>query len=88
MRLRKATQSTFKIAPTWVKSIAVNRNGECWGFEVTVADLELNNRRFWCALMSKETVFLGSGFDTTNWQNSAINSWEVKAEMRQRKNID
>lgn len=86
MRLKKATQATFKIAPPWVKSIAVNRNGECWGFEVAVADLETNDRRFWCALMEKASVFLGSGFDATNWKNSAINSLEVKAKIRQQNN--
>tara|TARA_B100000530_G_scaffold309310_1_gene235018 strand:- start:37586 stop:37852 length:267 start_codon:yes stop_codon:yes gene_type:complete len=86
MTLRKATQATFKIAPPWVKSIAVNRNGECWGFEVVVADLERNDRRFWCALMDKRDVLLGSGFDTTKWKNSAINSLEVKARIRQQRN--
>lgn len=84
MRLRKATQATFKIAPKWVKSIAVNKNGTCWGFEVIKADLERNDCRFWCPLMAKASVFLGSGFDASDWQNSAVNSWEVKAEMRQR----
>ena len=86
MMLRKATQATFEIAPPWVKSIAVNRNGECWGFEVVVADLERNDRRFWCALMDKKAVLLGSGFDTTKWKNSAINSLEVKARIRQQMN--
>ena len=84
MILKKATQATFKIAPPWVKSIAVNRNGECWGFEVVVADLETNDRRFWCALMDKEAVFLGSGFDATAIEingvrdNGKVCSWDAE----------
>lgn len=85
--MRKVRQATFKIAPKWVNSIAVDSNGHAWGYETKAQHLEHDKRRFWSPNLDSESVFLGSGFDTTDWQNSALNRWDISAREYQLKQL-
>ena len=66
------TQDDFKCAPDWVKSAAVDDNGYVWGYAAGTLFLSINNNGDkWIANFGK-CMYLGNGYDTTNWQHSAI----------------
>ena len=68
------TQDVFKGAPEWVKSAAVNESGIAYGHEKTKSNLRvlfIGSGGVHIASGSN-TIELGKGYDTTNWQNSAI----------------
>ena len=66
------TQDDFKGAPDWVKSTAVDEDGYAWGYAVDTLFLSIDdNGGKWIANFGK-CMCLGNGYDTTNWQNSAI----------------
>ena len=69
------TQDVFKGAPEWVKSAAVNESGIAYGHEKTKSNLRvlfIGSGGVHIASGSN-TIELGKGYDTTNWQHSAIN---------------
>ena len=67
------TQEDFKCAPDWVNSAAVDEDGYAWGYAVDTLFLSIDdNGDKWIANFGK-SVCLGNEYDTTNWQNSAIN---------------
>lgn len=73
--MKKLTQAVFKDAPDWVKSAAVHESGYARMWSVPKANLEPCGREFISTSINGEVVYsrpLGDGFDTTNWQLSAI----------------
>lgn len=71
--MKKLTQAVFDDAPDWVKSAAIDEDGECYWYSVSEKLLKLGDG-FWLYLQNKGAScdYLGDGFDHTNWQNSAI----------------
>ena len=68
------TQDVFKGAPEWVRSAAVDEDGYAWCYAVDTLFLSIDdNGDKWIANFGK-SVCLGNEYDTTNWQNSAIDS--------------
>lgn len=70
--MKKLTQAIFIDAPDWAESAAVDSDGYAYLYEdsaelLTLHKLEFSNTRWGTAKKS-----LGGGFDTTNWQLSAI----------------
>lgn len=66
------TQDDFKGAPDWVESVAVDDDGYVWGYAVGTLFLSIDDSGDkWIANFGK-CMCLGNGYDTTNWQNSAI----------------
>ena len=82
--MKKLTQDDFKGAPDWVKSAAVNEDGSADYLSIPVAwavPSEIMGKGVWvvdCSLPPKDEFWdwkwqtIGKGYDTTNWQNSAI----------------
>ena len=69
------TQDVFKDAPEWVKSASVDSDGEAWGYEVNKDMLlPLPYRDRWVQNCHRHNYphYIGNGYDTTNWQQSAI----------------
>ena len=69
------TQEAFKDAPEWVKSASVDSDGKAWGHEVDkslLVPLPYSNR--WVQNCHRHNYhhYIGNGYDTTNWQQSAI----------------
>ena len=80
---KKLTQAVFKNAPSWAKSAAVDEDSTLCYFSHTKEHLcVLQVSKIWGY---KEKLFgvkckeFGTGYDTTDWQNSAINreGWEL-----------
>ena len=66
------TQDVFKGAPDWVNSAAVDEDGYAWGYAVDTLFLSIDdNGDKWIANFGK-CMCLGKGYDTADWQNSAI----------------
>ena len=65
------TQEDFKCAPDWVNSAAVDEDGRAFAFPCKAKQLNTNR---WGEHKYKDGEYrcLGNGYDTTNWQNSAI----------------
>lgn len=72
--MKQLTQAVFNGAPDWVKSAAIDGNGEVWLHETTKHDM-------WADTMAdmwgfgydgRSQIFFDDGYDTTDWQNSAI----------------
>ena len=69
------TQEVFKDAPKWVKSVAVDSDGEAWGYEVNkdmLLPLPYSDRWVQNCHRHNYPHYIGNGYDTTNWQQSAI----------------
>ena len=70
--MKKLTQDLFIWAPDWVKSAAVDSDGYVWGYSVDTLFLSIGDKGDkWTANFGR-CMCLGTGYDTTNWQNSAI----------------
>ena len=69
--LNKISQETFKDLPDEIITIGVNSNGFAYGFGCKKSDLTFNDKGF---AVTKPCViyWIGSGYDTKNWQNSLI----------------
>lgn len=70
--MKQLTQAIFNDCPNWVKSAAVDSDGYAYLYEesaelLTLHELEFSNSSWGTARKS-----LGGNYDTTNWQNSAI----------------
>ena len=66
------TQKVFKDAPDRVKSAVMDSQGRVWLFECTKEHLAPNHR-LWVSDIETGFYYYGGGFDTTDWQNSAVN---------------
>ena len=69
------TQEVFKDAPKWVKSVAVDSDGEAWGYEVNkdmLLPLPYSDRWVQNCHRHNYPHYIGNGYDTTNWQQSVI----------------
>ena len=67
------TQDVFKDAPDWVKSAAVDQDGDAWGYECTTKDLSYFNRGHHAIIHVRHTPYhIGSGYDAEWWEESAI----------------
>ena len=69
------TQEVFKDAPEWVKSVAVDSDGEAWGYEVNkdmLLPLPYSDRWVQNCHRHNYPHYIGVGYDTTNWQQSTI----------------
>lgn len=81
--MKKLTQDDFNYTPSWAKSAAVDRNGKGYCFAVSKNELIIQGGE-WIPPMVGDYFgkcdrlgFSWSLFDTTDWQNSAIDR-EVK----------
>jgi hypothetical protein len=69
---RQLTQADFKDVAPWVESMAIDGNGRAWGYAVSTSLLSIDDKACeWIASIGK-SINLGAGYDTTNWQHSAI----------------
>ena len=67
---KQLTQDVFKDAPDWVRSAAVDDDGQAWGYACKKADLQLEHD---CHYSDNYCyTLIDDGYDTTNWQHSAI----------------
>ena len=71
------TQDVFKDAPEWVRSAAVDEDGEAMFYEVAKQNLIPDKDGMWHFYkVNTKRVYdcltIGYDYDTTNWQNSAI----------------
>lgn len=73
------TQDVFKGAPEWVRSAAVDKDGDAYWYSMEKSMLYAN--RFFHQFSYRQTLgenlarqcyCFGGGYDTTDWQNSAI----------------
>ena len=76
--MKQPMQEIFDGAPDWVKSAAIDEDGKGYWFAVTASELSIEHGE-WLAPMIGD--FFGrcdkigyswTVFDTTDWQNSAI----------------
>ena len=72
--MKKISQAVFKDAPKWVKSARIDAKGKLvfYSLEKSIVTRILNNE----ILLPWNCGIWDSGYDTTNWQNSAINRIE------------
>lgn len=70
--MKQLTQAVFKDAPDWVKSAAVNADGSVYWYSCKASYMFTTSDVFDIAFSGVIMGFVGSGYDTTNWQNSAI----------------
>lgn len=77
--MKKLTQAVFDLpeCPVWAESAAVDENGiACW-YPDSYPHLNYNvDSGVWGSEWSLMCKIIGSGFDTTNWQQSAIDRGE------------
>ena len=71
------TQDVFKGAPEWVRSAAVDEDGEAMFYEVAKQNLIPDRDGMWHFYkVNTKRVYdcltIGYDYDTTNWQHSAI----------------
>ena len=83
---KQLTQDVFQNAPEWVRSAAVNEDGSADYLSIPVAwavPSEIMGKGVWvvdCSLPPKDEFWdwkwqtIGKGYDTTNWQQSAIDN--------------
>ena len=70
--MKKLTQEVFKGAPDWVKSAAVDSGGAAWGYSDPKSKLMVGKRDWYSGSQVSDIWLFDGDFDTTNWQNSAI----------------
>lgn len=77
--MKKLTQDVFKDAPEWVRSAAVDKNGDAYWYSTDKSMLYAG--RFFHQFSYSQTLgenlarqcyCIGDGYSTKNWQNSAI----------------
>lgn len=67
------TQDVFKGAPDWVKSAAVDGEGDLWFFECKACHLIPDGTLSWFQTRIRCKWAVNTRYyDTTNWKNSAI----------------
>lgn len=73
--MQPLTQQIFKGRPNWVKSAAINLDGQIVGFSCRSSDLRPTGRRnSWMPVegIKYQTLYLGMGGYTANWHELAI----------------
>lgn len=80
--MKKLTQETLKNADDEVKSAAVDSNGEAWMYTCPKADLLLLNS-IWGVREGIKRYWIGWGYDTTDWDKSAIDRELFKFEREE-----
>lgn len=70
--MKKLTQAIFDGAPDWVKSAAVDSDGTATGFSSYKSALKCRSSIWTKGDVHASECGLGYGYDTTDWQNSAI----------------
>lgn len=70
--MKQLTQEVFKDTPDWVRSAAVDNDGSAYRYECKKSGLSLFSCVFEVAHLGDRSEFISMGFDTTNWQLSAI----------------
>lgn len=74
--MKQLTQAIFKDAPDWVKSAAVDSTSDVYFYAVPKKELSFDSDRCWWVYLGKEdnsaTYSPDGNYDTTDWQNSAI----------------
>lgn len=77
--MKKLTQAVFDLprCPEWAASAVVDGHGRAWWFKVKSNDIPMHSDGHWF-IPSTESVssYIGSDYDTTNWQQSAIDRGE------------
>ena len=79
--MKQLTQAVFDGQPGRYMSAAINENGYARLWTVPKSNIQPYGREFISTSIQGEVVFskpLGSGYDATDWQNSAIDR-EVSA---------
>ena len=70
--MKQLTKSIFSAAPRWVKSAAINADGEVYWYNASKSQLgQTYTEHFINVWMTRQSKFVGKT-DATNWQNSAI----------------
>lgn len=69
--MKKLTQEVFDNAPDWVNCFAIDGNGELHGYSVLSKNLK-NDDKYHHAPLGSYSEFFDDGYDTTGWQQSAI----------------
>ena len=68
------SQAAFKGAPDWVRSAAVDQDGDAQGYECTTKDLSYFSGGHHAMIHVKHPPYhIGSGYDAEWWEESAIN---------------
>lgn len=71
--MKKLTQAIFDGAPEWVKSAAVDADGECYLYSLDEYDLRLQPNWWEYKHVDGATCdYVGEGFDAGDWMHSAI----------------
>lgn len=77
--MKKLTQAVFDLpeCPVWADSAVVDIEGDVWAFRCTKDELEANEEMGWHETEGfTKYAIIGKGYDTTNWQQSAIDRGE------------
>lgn len=69
--MKQLTQATFAEYADWIESMAIDSNGELHGYAFAKKWL-LTDNTYHHAPIGTYSEFLSDGYDTDNWQNSAI----------------
>ena len=70
--MKKLTQAIFNDAPDWVQSAAVDSDGGAYFYGCNTKGIFQHELLFDVCYAGDRADFIGDGFDTTNWQLSAI----------------
>lgn len=75
--MKKLTQSVFDLpeCPDWADSLAVDANGDLYAFNCHKEFLN-SICNIHQGIIGSYWELVGSGYDTTNWQQSAIDRGE------------
>lgn len=77
--MKQLTQEVFDLfdCPEWAESAAIDGNGEAWFYACDKSKLKIEKSfgvyGHYPNIQTSDLSFIGSGYDTTNWENSAIN---------------
>ena len=80
--MKKLTQAVFDLpeCPPDARSAAVDSDGEAWVFLCDKSKLKIEDAfgssGHYPSVLTREVRFIGEGYDTTNWQQSAIDRGE------------
>ena len=72
--MKKLTQDTFRIYPSWVRTLVVWSYGDLLGFSCRPSDLYLHNDVMWsvkASCLDKRTAYFMGKFDANDWRDSA-----------------
>lgn len=75
--MKQLTQAIFDGAPDWVKSAAVNPDGDAWFYSVPKSELKIyltrdESQQWKCVGIAGFQVDYIGNYDASNWKNSAI----------------